>query len=197
MHKDTIASWTWPGYEGKPAVVDIYADAEEVELFLNGRSLGKKPAGEQHEFTATYEISYEPGELTAVSYEEGRETGRFSLTTAKDTIRLCAQTDKTVLRADGEDLAFITVNLEDENGIPNLSVSRKIAVSVEGAGRLEAFGSADPQSLTSYDEAEWDTYDGYVMAVIRAGTEEGKIKVVFTSQSHEEQCVELEVRKQA
>jgi len=68
---------------------------------------------------------------------------------------------------------------------------------VEGAGRLEAFGSADPQSLTSYDEAEWDTYDGYVMAVIRAGTEEGKIKVVFTSQSHEEQCVELEVRKQA
>ena len=83
MHKDTIASWTWPGYEGKPAVVDIYADAEEVELFLNGRSLGKKPAGEQHEFTATYEISYEPGELTAVSYEEGRETGRFSLTTAK------------------------------------------------------------------------------------------------------------------
>ena len=197
MHKDTIASWTWPGYEGKPAVVDIYADAEEVELFLNGRSLGKKPAGEQHEFTATYEISYEPGELTAVSYEEGRETGRFSLTTAKDTIRLCAQTDKTVLRADGEDLAFITVNLEDENGIPNLSVSRKIAVSVEGAGRLEAFGSADPQSLTSYDEAEWDTYDGYVMAVIRAGTEKGKIKVVFTSQSHEEQCVELEVRKQA
>ena len=197
MHKDTIASWTWPGYEGKPAVVDIYADAEEVELFLNGRSLGKKPAGEQHEFTATYEISYEPGELTAVSYEEGRETGRFSLTTAKDTIRLCAQTDKTVLRADGEDLAFITVNLEDENGIPNLSVSRKIAVSVEGAGRLEAFGSADPQSLTSYDEAEWDTYDGYVTAVIRAGTEEGKIKVVFTSQSHEEQCVELEVRKQA
>jgi len=53
---------------------NVNADAEEVELFLNGRSLGKKPAGEQHEFTATYEISYEPGELTAVSYEEGRDT---------------------------------------------------------------------------------------------------------------------------
>lgn len=197
MYKDNIASWTWPGYEGKPAVVDIYADAEEVELFLNGRSLGKKPAGEQHEFTATYEISYEPGELTAVSYEAGKETGRFSLTTAGEEVQLCAQADRTVLCADGEDLSFITVNLTDENGVENLAASRKIAVSVEGAGRLEAFGSADPQSLTGYDETEWETYDGYVMAVVRAGTEEGKIKVVFTAEGHKEQSVELEVRKQA
>lgn len=197
MHKDTIASWTWPGYEGKPAVVDIYADAEEVELFLNGRSIGKKPAGEQHEFTATFEITYEPGELTAVSYNAGQKTGSFSLTTAGDSIHLCAQADKTVLCADGEDLSFITVNLVDENGTPNLSASRKIAVSVEGAGRLEAFGSADPQALTGYDEAEWDTYDGYVMAVVRAGTEEGEITVVFTAEGHKEQCVKLEVRKQA
>ncbi|MDE7273430.1 MAG: DUF4982 domain-containing protein [Lachnospiraceae bacterium] len=196
MHKDTIASWTWPGYEGKPAVVDIYADAEEVELFLNGRSLGKKPAGEQHDFTSTYEITYEPGELMAVSYEAGRETGRFSLTTAGDNIHLCAQADKTVLCADGEDLCFITVKLVDENGIPNLHESRKIAVSVEGAGRLEAFGSADPQALTGYDETEWDTYDGYVMAVVRAGMEEGQIKVVFTAEGTEEQCVELTVRNQ-
>lgn len=197
MYKDNIASWTWPGYEGKPAVVDIYADAEEVELFLNGRSLGKKPAGEQHEFTATYEISYEPGELMAVSYEAGKEIGRFSLTTAGEKVQLCVQADRTVLCADGEDLSFITVKLTDENGVENLAASRKIAVSVEGAGRLEAFGSADPQSLTGYDETEWETYDGYVMAVVRAGTEEGKIKVVFTAEGHKEQSVELEVRKQA
>lgn len=195
MHKDTIASWTWPGYEGKPAVVDIYADAEEVELFLNGCSIGKKPAGEQHEFTATFEVTYEPGELTAVSYNAEQKTGSFSLTTAGDPIHLCAQADKTVLCADGEDLSFITVNLVDENGTPNLSASRKIAVSVEGAGRLEAFGSADPQALTGYDDAEWDTYDGYVMAVVRAGTEEGEITVVFTEEGHEEQRVKLEVRK--
>lgn len=195
MHKDTIASWTWPGYEGKPAVVDIYADAEEVELFLNGRSMGKKPAGEQHEFTATFEVTYEPGELTAVSYNAGQKTGNFSLTTAGDPIHLCVQADKTVLCADGEDLSFITVNLVDENGTPNLSASRKIAVSVEGAGRLEAFGSADPQALTGYDEAEWDTYDGYVMAVVRAGTEDGEITVVFTAEGHKEQRVKLEVRK--
>ena len=68
-----------------------YADAEEVELFLNGHSLGKKPAGEQNEFTATYELVYEPGELIAVSYEAGIETGRYSLNTASEKIQLCAE----------------------------------------------------------------------------------------------------------
>lgn len=195
MYKDNIASWTWPGYEGKPAVVDIYADAEEVELFINGRSLGKKPAGEQNEFTATYEMTYEPGELTAVSYEKGRETGRFSLMTAEEEIQLCVIPDKTVLAADGEDLAFITVKLVDKKGTENLYASKDVTVSVEGCGKLEAFGSADPQSLTSYDSPEWKTYDGYLMAVLRAGTEEGNIKVTFTAEGCTKQCVELQVRR--
>lgn len=194
MHKDSVSSWTWPGYEGRPAVVDIYADAEEVELFLNGHSLGKKPAGEQNEFTATYELVYEPGELIAVSYEAGIETGRYSLNTASEKIQLCAEADKKVLCADGEDLSFIIVKLVDENGTENLFVPKKVAVSVEGAGRLEAFGSADPQSLSSYDDTEWDTYDGHVMAVVRSGMESGKIKVVFTSEGCKDICVEIEVR---
>ena len=194
MHKDSVSSWTWPGYEGRPAVVDIYADAEEVEVFLNGQSLGRKPAGEQNEFTATYELRYEPGELTAVSYEAGEEVGRYSLSTASEKIQLCAEADKKVLCADGEDLSFITVKLVDENGTENLFVPKKVAVSVEGAGRLEAFGSADPQSLSSYDDTEWDTYDGYVMAVIRSGMETGKIKVVFASDGCKDTCVEIEVR---
>ena len=130
-----------------------------MELFLNGHSLGKKPAGEQNEFTATYELVYEPGELIAVSYEAGIETGRYSLNTASEKIQLCAEADKKVLCADGEDLSFIIVKLVDENGTENLFVPTKVAVSVEGAGRLEAFGSADPQSLSSYGDTEWDTYD--------------------------------------
>lgn len=194
MYKDNIASWTWPGYEGKPALVDIYADAQEVELFLNGRSLGRKPAGEEHGFTASYELAYEPGELTAVSYEDGKETGRFSLVTAGEDIRLHAEADRTVLAADGEDLAFVTVRLADEKGTDNLYASKKVTVSVEGAGRLEGFGSADPQALGSYDDAAWETYDGYAMAVVRAGEEDGTIRVAVRADGCEEQCIELQVR---
>ena len=57
MLKDNVASWTWNGYEGKPAIVDVYSDAEEVELFLNGNSMGRRPAGEENNYTATYEIT--------------------------------------------------------------------------------------------------------------------------------------------
>lgn len=195
MHKDNIASWTWHGYENKPAIVDVYADAEEVELFLNGRSLGRKPAGEAYGFTATYEVLYEAGELTAVSYQDGKEIGRFSLATAGEEVQLCVQADRTALCADGEDLSFITVKLTDKQGRENLFASRKVAVSVEGAGRLEAFGSADPQALGSYDDTEWNTYDGYVMAVVRAGEEEGRIKVIVTADGCEEQILEIDVRK--
>ncbi len=197
MYKDNIASWTWPGYEGKPALVDIYADAEEVELFLNGRSLGRKPAGEEYDFTATYELAYEPGELTAVSYQGGKETGRFSLATAESQIRLCMEADRTVLSADGEDLAFITVKLTDEKGMENLFASKEVSVSVEGAGRLEGFGSAKPDSLGSFHDTKWETYDGYVMAVVRAGEEEGTVKVSVLAEGCEKQSLEIPVRRMA
>ena len=108
-----------------------------------------------------------------MSYEDGKETGRFSLTTAGEAIQLCMEADRTVLAADGEDLSFITIKLTDETGTENLSASKKVTVSVEGAGRLEGFGSADPSCLGSYDDMEWETYDGYVMGVVRAGEEDG------------------------
>lgn len=195
MHKDTIASWTWYGYEGKPALVDIYADAEEVELFLNGQSLGRKPAGEPHAFTASYELCYEPGTLTAVSYINKKETGRHTLVTAGTDIQLCVNADRTVLHADGEDLCFLTISLADSTGTDNLSASKKIKVHAEGAGRLEAFGNADPKSLGSYDDTEWETYDGYAMAVIRASEHEGTIDVTVSADGCTQQHLTLTVKK--
>lgn len=75
MFKDNVACWTWNGYEGQEASVDVYSNAEEVELFLNGRSLGREKTGEENDFTATYQVEYQPGVLKAVSYENGQETG--------------------------------------------------------------------------------------------------------------------------
>ena len=128
MLKDNIASWTWPGYEGKPANVDVYSEAEEVELFLNGTSLGRKPAGEANGFTASYEMIYEPGELLAVSYTAGAETGRFVLKTADAAVELQVTVEGETLQADGEDLAFVTVRLADKEGVENLYAEKEITV---------------------------------------------------------------------
>ncbi len=181
MLKDNIASWTWPGYEGKPVKLDIYSPASEVELFLNGTSLGRKPAGEAEGFTASYELTYEPGELVAVNYENGVETGRFALKTAAEDVQLSVGCGETALTADGEDLAFLTVKLVDNAGTENLFAEREVTVTVEGAGTLQGFGSADPSVAGSYDDTTWKTWDGYVMAVVRAGYEPGEITVTFTA----------------
>lgn len=177
MLKDNIASWTWPGYEGMPANVDVYADADEVELLCNGISLGRKPTSEACQFTASYTLPYTPGELLAVSYRGGKRCGQCTLRTAGSDVRLSVETDRTKLRANGQDLAFLTFRLIDENGVENLNEKRNVRLQIAGAGTLQGFGNADPQSLGAFDSACWPTYDGYLLAVIRAGTEPGAITI--------------------
>lgn len=193
MLKDNIASWTWHGYEGKPANVDVYSEADEVELFLNKTSLGRKPAGKAHQFMASYEITYEPGNLLAISYKNGVETGREELWTAEPQVELEVSCEENVLKADGADLAFITVKLVDKKGIENLWEEKKITVDVEGAGSLQGFGNADPRAIGSYDDTVWKTYDGYVMAVVRAGTKPGQVKVRFSAEGCKEQEIQISV----
>lgn len=193
MFKDNISSWTWYGYEGQMASVDVYSASEEVELFLNGRSLGRKKAGEECDFTATYEIPYEKGVLRAVGYSQGQETGEYSLVTAGNHTKLCVKADRESLAADGEDLAFVTINFVDEDGTENLWEQHEVTVSVEGAGGLEGFGSANPSSEEVYDGQTAATYDGYCLAVIRAGEMPGKIRLTVCSEGYEPQVIELGV----
>lgn len=194
MFKDNLSSWTWPGYEGKTASIDVYSDADEVELFLNGHSIGRKEAGEKNQFMAAYAVPYEPGTLEVIAYRDGIEDGRYSLSTAKENVELNAAADKTVLHADGEDLSYIMVNLKDQFQNDNLFVKKSVSVSIEGDAMLQGFGSANPSCMGSYDDTTWDTYDGYVLAVVRAGTRGGKAVVTFTADGCKDCVVELIIK---
>lgn len=85
---DSMSSWTYPGYEGKPVIVELYAPGDETELFCNGISLGKKPAGSAAGYRTLFETVYTPGTLRAVSYENGREIGSMELSTAGERRKL-------------------------------------------------------------------------------------------------------------
>ena len=195
--KDEIASWTWDGYEGKPAVVNIYSNANEVELFLNGESFGRKAVSEETEYYAAYEVTYQPGELKAVSYRTGTDGGIIeetdTLVSADPDVRLKINADKTALKADGADLAFLTVTLADAQGRQNLQAVKEVTVQVEGAGTLQGYGSADPATPYSYDDPTQKTYDGYLLAVVRAGFVSGEIKVTFSAEGCRTQSVMLKV----
>lgn len=194
MWKDNIASWTWPGYEGKSAIVDVCTDADEVELFLNGVSIAKKPAGEANQFLALFEITYEPGELKAVAYRNGNVCETFSLYTAEEEVELQVHTDRKEIYANGSDLSFLMIRFVDKYGRENLYVQKEITINVEGAGILAGFGSADPSCEGNYDDLTWKTYDGYVLVVIRAGIEPGDIRVTISSENCKTQKVILQAK---
>lgn len=179
---DCLDSWTFPGYENKPTRAYVLAGCEEVELFINGKSLGRKRVGEQLPLTVAYDITYQPGEIKAVGYENGVPCGEHSLATAGvvSAMKLTVSGDK--LEAGGQGVSFLMVDMEDDKGVWNRCEKKDVTVKVEGAGALQGFGSAAPSTEGSYQQTVCTTYDGRVMAVIRGGQEPGQCKVTFSAQ---------------
>ena len=192
-YADAIASWTFPGFEGKKVRVLVLSPSEEVELFLNGVSLGRKRTGQTAPFTAEFEVEYAPGELKAVDCQKRSIPGEFILCTAGEPAQIRVESSKQELTADGQSLAFLVAELADQNGVVNRNVKRRISVCVKGEGSLFGFGSANPSSEGNYFDCAWETYDGRVMAAVRSGTRSGKCQVTFSAEGLPDKTVELNV----
>lgn len=187
-YPDCIDSWTFPGWEGKPARIRVLADCDEVELLVNDVSLGRK---QPEELTAVFETIYTPGKLTAIAYQNGAVWAETTLETAGETAALQVACDKEILCADGQSIAFLTADLVDAEGRRNRWEQKEITVTVEGAAVLAGFGSAIPSGGGSYQDASWETFDGRVMAAIRSTLENGNIRVYFSAPGCETVAVEL------
>ncbi len=188
---DAVRSWTWPGHENKEATIDVYSGAATVELFQNGKSLGKLPV---ERCMATFTTPYVPGKLEAVQYDaSGRETGRDVLETAGDNVALRAVPDKTTMKANGVDLIYLPVELVDEKGNRNTTVEETVEVTVEGPASLAGFGNADlkQDSVNPYLGTTARTHDGSVLAVLRSTEETGDIKVTVKALGYEPVTVNL------
>ena len=177
---DSVASWTWPGSEGAPVTVEVYSDADEVELLLNSQSLGRKPAGDSHRFRAEFETLYQPGELLAIAYTAGTETGRHLLRSAAGPLQLRAETDRHAITADSADLAYVSLTLTDPAGTCCTHADRPVRLEVTGQGVLLGFGSAVPATEERFDATERRTYDGRALAVLRP-MGPGKIRLTATA----------------
>lgn len=188
---DSVSSWTWDGYEGKPIKVEVYADAEEVELLINGRSVGKAAAGEDHRFKAEFDTVYEAGEITAVAYINGQESGRMLLQSASGAVVLRAEADRTEIAATDSDLTFVMITLADEQGNLYNTADRKVAVEIEGPGLLQGFGSANPENEENFFDDVHTTFDGKALAVVRP-TGQGTISLKISAEGCTPQIVKIE-----
>ena len=139
---DHANSWTWPVDEGTPIQVEVYSGAPEVELLLNGTSLGRVTT---HDYKAAFRVPYAKGSLTAIGYDANVEISRDELRSAGAPAALKITPDKTVLSADGQSLCYALVQIVDGQGMPVPYAEVEITASVDGAATLQAFGSARPK----------------------------------------------------
>lgn len=172
---NVISSWTWPGFESKPIGIEIYSGTEEVELFLNGKSLGRKPTDKSHRYTASYDLSYEPGELVAIGYNNNMEVSRTVLETAEEPVAIRLTPDRSILRSEFGDLSYVTVELVDKNGRLVTNKDSVVTFNVVGEGDLLVVGTGNPISGEMYTGNKRTSYYGKAMAVVRGNGNVGEI----------------------
>lgn len=165
-------SWTWRGMEGRPVDVLVFSAADEVALLLNGKCVGRLRAGEAEAHgmprTFLFRTTYVPGTLEAVGYAGGEEVSRGRLATAGAPARVRLAPEAKALRADGEALAYVRVEITDDQGniVPDAAV--KLTAGVDGAATLLGFGSANPVTDENYTRGAFTSYRGRALAVLRA-----------------------------
>ena len=164
---NAMPSWSWRGCEGKKAHVEVYARAAQVELLLNGKSVGKQSMKNNCLFT--FRVPYENGTLEAVAYDaSGKEMGRCALKTAEAETVLQAVPEETQVKPGH--LCFIRLQYADAQGIVKPAERGLLDVTVEG-GKLVGLGSACPFYELDYRGSKADTYYGEALAIVEAGSE--------------------------
>lgn len=168
---DGIPSWDFQGQEGKKTTVQIYSDADEVELVLNGNSFGKKKAGASVSFVTEYEIPYEDGELRVIAYKNGQRDSEWALRSGKGEISIAVRESAEHYK---DDIRYFEVSAEYENGVIAVQQSSRICARVSN-GELLAFGNADPKGTDPYDSDECNLFQGRALAVLKGNNAEIKI----------------------
>jgi beta-galactosidase len=192
--EDVVDDWNWKGWEGKPLKVTVYASCDEVELFLNQKSLGRKPTNRSTQMKASWEVPYAPGELKAVGYANQVPVKETVLRTAGNPVKLSVQADRDQLAANGQDLSYITVELQDSHNIRNPKAEQLVHFSVEGPATIIGVGNANPMSTESYQQPRRKAWRGRCLVVVKTQKQPGTITVKATADGIGSSTIHLQSR---
>ena len=188
-----LPHWTWPDRVGKITPVHVFTSGDEAELFLNGVSLGRKKKN-SFEYRLRWDsVIYSPGILKVIAYKDGKSWAEETISTAGKAAQLRATADRNEINT-GEDLAFIKVEVLDEDGNPVPGAKNLIEFSIEGPGEIIATDNGDPADLVSFSSARRHAYSGLALAIVRS-KKEGSVKLYARSAGLKEAKVEVKVRK--
>lgn len=177
-----LPHWNWPERVGQVTPVFVYTSGDEAELFLNGKSLGRKKKG-QSEFRLRWnDVVYKPGELKVIAYKNGKVWAKEVVRTTKEASALALSPDRSEIAADGADLSFVTVKVTDKNGLMVPRTHNSVKYSISGPGEIIAVDNGDPTSHESFQATERKVFNGMALVVIRSKKgEKGTIELSASS----------------
>ncbi|MDP0492652.1 MAG: DUF4982 domain-containing protein [Verrucomicrobiota bacterium JB023] len=178
--------WTWEGKEGTEIPVWCYTNADSVELFLNGESLGSKTFTEEHDMHIEWLVPYEAGELKAVATKDGKVIGTSIHKTAGEVASIDLTSDRESLEVGARQLAYLAIEMKDEAGTMVPKAATPIQLSIDGPGRIVAVCNGDPMESTGYLNRDTvTTFNGLARVIITTTGEPGEITVTASSEGLE------------
>ncbi|WP_457419755.1 beta-galactosidase GalB [Roseateles sp. P5_E7] len=162
-----LPHWTWPERVGQVTPVHAFTSGDEAELFLNGRSLGKRKKGAGEYRLRWDDVVYEPGELSLQAWRDGKPWATASVATAGAATGLELKADRTTIAADGSDLSFITLTITDAAGRPVPRADTRIRFSVDGPGDIVATDNGDATSFEPFPSPSRKAFGGQALAIVR------------------------------
>ena len=183
--------WNWPGKEGQEIEVDALSNAPEVELFLNGESLGRKPV--PRNYHATWQVKYAPGTLSAKGYDNGKVVSETKVETTGLPASVELTPDRSKINANGEDLSVFTVSVKDEKGRVVPTAMNKTHFQLEGAGNIIGVGNGDPSchepdtyvaQAPVLQPSQWvrSVFNGFAQVIVQSTKEPGTLTLTAISE---------------
>ncbi len=209
-----LPHWNWEGKENEIIPVFSYTNAEEVELFVNGKSFGKKRKGmdkapvpinfidwEGGRYKGTFmspyrlmwEVPYQPGSIEVVAYTNGERVAKKRINTAGEPAKIELIPDRVALHADGKDISFVTVRITDKDGNLCPSADNLVKFSVSDLGTIAAVGNGDPATMAAFQSNKRKAFNGLCMLMVKTTKKSGLITVQATSDTLQTASVSLRV----
>lgn len=191
-----LPHWNQQGREGKRTPVWVYTSGDEAELFLNGRSLGRRKKAPFTYRLRWDSVTYEPGELRVRTWRNGQPWAEATVQTTGPGVRLKLTPDKRTVRADGDDLVFVRISVVDAQGREVPDAEPVIHCQLEGAGRIVATDNGDPTCLIAFHETERPAFNGLLLAIVKPERDSrGRLRLSVSAPGLESASLSLRVRK--
>lgn len=162
-----LPHWNWPERVRQVTPVHVYTSGDQAELFLNGKSLGRKTKGKLEYRLRWNNVMYQPGELKVIAYKNGKQWATDAMKTAGAAAKLTLAADRMEITADGKDLSFITVTVADKSGLLVPRSKNQIKFRIEGPGEIVATDNGDATSFESFQVPERKAYNGLALVIVR------------------------------